>query len=154
MQNEDTSLNILGIADCPQFHAQIIDWERREWGDEWAEVVSAATARDQVPTIYVAVQDGQPVGCAMLIKYDMMTRLDLTPWLGGIYVPPEYRGQGIASRLVAFAMTRAAALKIPTWWLYTAHARSLYERFGWKFVEMAEYDGGPVSLMRFDFPVD
>lgn len=153
MQNEETSLTILGIADSPQFHAQIIEWERREWGDEWADVVRAATARDQVPTIYVAVQGGQPVGCAMLIEYDMMTRLDLTPWLGGIYVPPEHRGRGIASRLVGHAMARAAALKIPTWWLYTAHARSLYERFGWKFVEMAEYDGGPVSLMRFDFPV-
>jgi len=43
-------------------------------------------------------------------------------------------------------------LGIPTWWLYTAHARSLYERFGWKFIEMAEYDDGQVALMRFDFP--
>lgn len=153
MPSEIASITIHCIADCPQFHAQIVEWEQSEWGDEWAEVVSGATAHDQIPTIYVAVEDGRPVGCAMLIKYDMMTRLDLTPWLGGIYVPLEHRGRGIASRLVGYAMERASTLGIPTWWLYTAHARSLYERFGWQFVEMAEYDGGPVSLMRFDFPV-
>lgn len=151
MQSETGSITIHCIADCLQFHAQIVEWERSEWGNEWAEVVSEATAREQIPTIYVAVADGQPVGCAMLLKYDMMTRLDLTPWLGGIYVPAEHRRRGIASRLVGHAMERAATLGISTWWLYTAHARSLYERFGWQFVEMADYDGGPVALMRFDF---
>jgi GNAT superfamily N-acetyltransferase len=142
---------IVSIADVPEALSTIIEWERNEWGDEWADIVAGSTTRDDIPTIFVALEDEKPVGCAMLIKYDMMTRKDLTPWIGGVFVHPDHRNQGIASSLMKHALEKACALNIPTWWLYTASSRELYARLGWQYTETATYDGVPVTIMRYDF---
>lgn len=141
-------------------HQQIIDWERREWGDEWADYVSdqiAATtdpkaSHPSIPEIFVAL-DGNvsPMGCIMLLHDDMTTRPDLTPWVGGLYVAEEYRGRGVASALMIRALDEAALADIETIWLYTADQRKLYESFGWQFVEQADYEGKPADIMRFSF---
>ena len=146
------SRRIVSIADVPQTLPAIVEWERGEWGDEWTAIVAGSTTRDQVPTIFVALDGATPIGCAMLIEYDMMSRKDLSPWVGGIFVRPEFRQQGVASALMQHALAKAGALGIKTWWLYTASSRALYARLGWQFVEMGEYDDVPVTIMRYDFP--
>lgn len=144
-------MEILSITDCPQMLPLVVEWERAEWGDEWAEVVKTANCRDKIPTIYVALENQQLVGCAMLIKHDMMTRKDLTPWLGGIFVPPDHRRRGIAGKLVCHALDKAKEIGVKTLWLYTASSRNLYARYGWRFVEELDYLGEVVTLMRYDF---
>jgi GNAT superfamily N-acetyltransferase len=144
-------MKIQCITECLELLPTLVEWERAEWGDDWAKVVEQATASNTVPTIFVALDGDQPMGCAMLIEYDMTTRLDLTPWLGGIFVHPAYRKRGVASALVRHAMDKAEQTGIPTWWLYTASSRQLYERFDWKYVETVQYEGESVTLMRYDF---
>ena len=141
-------------------HRRIVDWERDEWGDEWAAYVEeqiAATTRPDathpaVPEIFVALDDGgRPMGCIMLLHDDMTTRPDLTPWIGGLYVAKELRGRGIASALMIRALDEAALADIETVWLYTEDQRKLYESFGWQFVEQDSYEGDTVDIMRYDF---
>lgn len=145
-------MEILCISDCLELLPTVIEWERKEWGDNWADdVVRHATARDQVPTIYVAIKDDKPIGCAMLIKFDMESRHDLTPWLGGVFVLPEQRRQGVASALIRHTMGKARMMEIPTWWLYTESVQHLYKRLDWKEVENMLYNGKPVTIMRYDF---
>ena len=127
----------------------VIGWQRKEWGEDWASYAHKAIQRDTVPTIFVALINGQPVGCSMLIEYDMMTRKDLSPWMGGVYVTPEYRQQGIGSALVLHAMEVAAQIGIKRLWLYTATARHLYARLGWADVEEAFYDNTTVVIMDY-----
>lgn len=145
-------MKILCIADCPHLLETVVDWERGEWGDEWAELAMSATARDRVPTTYVALDGNEIVGCVMFVKYDMMTRKDLTPWLGGLFVPPKFRGRGIATKLVDHVLLKAKDVGIGTLWLYTSSSRNLYARIGWMFVEELEYMDEIVTLMRYDFP--
>lgn len=144
-------MKIQCITDCPDLLPTLVEWERTEWGNEWATVVEQATSRDTVPTIFVALDGNKPMGCAMLIEHDMMSRRDLSPWLGGIFVHPAYRKCGVASALVQHAMDKARQTGISTWWLYTASSRQLYERFNWKYVDEVQYEGESVTLMRYDF---
>ena len=53
--------------------------------------------RDALPIGWVAHADGQVLGTAALRVHDLEDRHDLTPWLGGVFVLPEYRRQGVAS---------------------------------------------------------
>lgn len=145
-------MEIKSIADCLEHLNTVVQWHEKEWGTVWAEEVRQATHLNAIPTMYVALDDNKPVGTSVLSHKDMLTRLDLTPWLAGIFVKPEYRNRGIASRLAQYAMEQAARMGVRRLWLYTPNSRSLYERLGWVFVEEQEYLGERVSIMRLDLP--
>ena len=129
----------------------ILEWHRDEWGDDWAEQVRKSTNPDSIPTLYVALQNGKPVGTAMLLNVDMHTHPELRPWLGGVYVPQTHRGQGIASKLTRHAMQAAAKMGVKKLWLYTDSAPKLYENLGWQHVAHEDYLGKPAVIMSFDF---
>lgn len=128
----------------------IAAWHRKEWGSDWAEQVRQATNSDKIPTIYVAIEDGVPVGTAMLLDTDMTTHPELAPWLGGVYVAPEYRKRGIAAALSSHAMHEAARMGIRQLWLYTVSARRLYEKLGWEFFKEENYLGERATIMKID----
>lgn len=128
----------------------ITEWHRKEWGNDWAEQVRQSTNSNKIPTIYVAIEDGVPVGTAMLLDIDMTTHPELAPWLGGVYVAPEYRKRGIAAALSRHAMFEAARMGIKQLWLYTVSARRLYEKLGWEFHAEEDYLGERATIMKID----
>lgn len=111
---------------------------------------AAARATSALPRVLVSLSDGLPVGMAALAAEDLETRRDLTPWLAGVYVVPEHRGQGHASRLVRAVEDLARRSAIPTLWLYTRSAEPLYRRCGWQRAEVFERRERIYSLMRRD----
>lgn len=129
----------------------ILEWHRNEWGDDWAAQVRESINPDSIPTLYVALQDGMPVGTAMLVNFDMHTHPELHPWLGGVYVPQTHRGQGIASKLTQHAMRAAVTMGVKKLWLYTDSAPKLYENLGWRYVTQEDYLGKRATIMSFDF---
>lgn len=147
-------VKILDIALCEAGTIDVItDWHRAEWGDEWAEQIQDFSKNGGLPGIYVALLDGKtPIGTSMLVFDDMVTRTDLGPWLGGVYVLPEYRDHGVGTELTRHAMDKARELELPVLWLYTAKARHLYERLGWKFVSEEYYpvESQNVSIMKWE----
>lgn len=57
-----------------------------------------------------------------------------------VYTEAEYRGQGIAGRLLCMAVEDLRARGVtPVYWL-TDHT-GFYERYGWTFLCMAQGDG-------------
>ncbi|MBV9829805.1 MAG: GNAT family N-acetyltransferase [Alphaproteobacteria bacterium] len=78
-----------------------------------------------LPTTFVMLADDEPVGMASLVERDLEDRPDLTPWLAGVYVIPEARGRGHATRLIYAVEDLANDEGIATLWLYTASARGL-----------------------------
>ncbi len=100
-----------------------------------------------------AVMDGErPVGMASLVVDDMSDRRELTPWLASVYVLPEWRGRGIASRLVRRVEEEARAHGVERFYLYTPDQQALYRRLGWQDVEQREYRGEMVTIMQRDLP--
>jgi GNAT superfamily N-acetyltransferase len=154
------AMQIDSIADHLDWVPLIAGWHWQEWGDtdpsgslaEWTRGLYQRTLRDQIPTTYVVVEQSRPIGSVTLVEHDMETRLDLSPWLAGLYVEPQSRLQGVGRALVQHALEQVHHLHIAALYLYTHPARSFYERLGWEVLEETLYHERPVSIMRFLLP--
>jgi N-acetylglutamate synthase-like GNAT family acetyltransferase len=89
-------------------------------------------------------------GSAMLIAHDMDIRMDLTPWLAGVFVALDYRRRGIGSTLVRRVVESAAQLGEKRLYLYTPSAEQMYLRLGWSAIERTQYRGKEVVVMSYD----
>ncbi len=130
-------------------------WRRDGYAlDQTLAVVNASVASFGPPQTFVLLVGGQPIATASLAAQDLDERPDLTPWLAGVYVVPEARGRGYASRLIEVVEEACLAARIPTAWLYTSTAERLYQQAGWRVVDTVQRSHrGAVSLMRKDFPM-
>ncbi len=140
--------------------ATLAGWAHAEWGHLHpgrSRAAAIATFRADcgpagVPSVFAALDGERPVGMASLVAEDMSDRRELTPWLASVYVLPEWRGRGIASRLVRRVEEEARAHGHGLFYLYTPDQQSLYRRLGWVDVEQREYHGETVTIMRRTFP--
>ncbi len=131
--------------------------------DEWKHFTPDKTLEDRVvklqlmaqssdvPFMVVAIEGNQLIGSAALVKEDMRTRTDLTPWLASVFVKPEFRKNGIATRLVRHIEGEATRLGRRKLYLFTEHARDLYAKLGWTDLEECEYQGVNVAIMSKQF---
>lgn len=103
--------------------------------------------RNTLPIGWIAHAGGQVLGTAALRVYDLEDRRDLTPWLGGVFVRPEYRRQGIASALCEVAEDKAWSLGFETLYLFTADRQALYARLGWNNLERVIWRGLGSTIM-------
>ncbi len=148
------------LADHPEFISAVARWHHEEWSYiRPGDTVEARTlrlrdecGRGQIPTTFIAYSDSTLFGTAMLIAHDMDTHMDLTPWLAGVFVVPNYRRQGIASKLIARVVGSAANLGVKRVYLFTPDAEQLYSRLGWSVIERTTYRGTDAIVMSYDVP--
>ncbi|MGI8687522.1 MAG: GNAT family N-acetyltransferase [Thermomicrobiales bacterium] len=151
-------MRIENIADYSDFVGTVARWQWGEWGhlDPDDSLATRITSiRDQtdptrIPTTYIALDDDEPLGTASLVKHDMSTHRELSPWLASVYVIPTARGRGVASALVRRAVGQAAAMSIARLYLFTPDARGLYEKLGWRAFATEHFEGHPVTIMAID----
>jgi predicted N-acetyltransferase YhbS len=129
-------------------------WQHAEFGylspggsvEQRAERLQGASDKARLPIALVAISDGTLVGSAT-VAATTLTHKHLTPWLSSVFVPPQHRGKGIASRLSLAAITEAGRLGFEKMYLLTPKNESLYARLGWETFEHAAINGTPVCLM-------
>ena len=149
-------ISIRLAADDPEAISVVAGWHWEEWGHHdpegslasWEAGLRERTNRDRVPAMFLAYRADRPVGSAVLVEHDMSTRLDLRPWLAGVYVVPELRGQGIASALCRHAADAARSFGESRLYLYTNGAEPLYEHLGWQPLGREPYEGRTVTVME------
>ncbi|TLF46007.1 GNAT family N-acetyltransferase [Halomonas urmiana] len=156
----DTGLfRLIRIDDASPHLATLAGWAHDEWGHlnpcrglaAAVEAFRADCGPAGVPSVFVVLHEGRPVGMASLVVDDMSDRTELTPWLASVYVRPEWRGRGIASRLVRRVEEEAQAHGHRRFYLYTPDQQALYRRLGWKDLEDRRYRGEAVTKM-LDMP--
>lgn len=151
-------VKIESIADHLDLVYTIALWHFREWGHadptgsvkSWADGLRQKTNRGRIPTTFVALEGDELLGSVTLVDHDMDSRLDLSPWLAGLYVKPEKRGRGVGSALTNYAVQAAAQMGVKCLYLYTESARDLYLRLGWRSIGEDFYEGQIVTIMSFD----
>ena len=144
------------LAQHQRYIPTLAQWFHDEWGylypqrtlAEVQEAISERTNTDKLPLALVAIDGQELLGTVCLKQHDMDTRMDLTPWLAGLYVADHKRGKGIGRALVAAIETQARKLGIEKLYLYTPESEAFYLVLGWQLVERMEYHGYPVSLME------
>ena len=119
--------------------------------EEVRAILRECTAEAGTPQCFVLLAGDMPCGTASFVAADLDIRDDLGPWLAGVYVVPEARGQGCAQRLVATVEDAARQAGHPSLFLYTHDAQALYLKLGWQVMEETIDRRRPVTIMRRDF---
>jgi GNAT superfamily N-acetyltransferase len=143
---------IVAVSAQPALAHTVARWLVAEFGRPGSRTEAELTALILGPArgpeeTFVLFDQDIPVGTASLAHDDLATRRDLTPWLAGVFVEPAYRGRGYATALVRRVEAFALAASVPTLWLFTWTAESLYARLGWKRIGLESNHGDEVALM-------
>jgi len=148
------------LADHPAVADELAKISWTEWRSiyearrqTFADVLKTCRERmniDRLPLALVALDGDKLVGTVSLKPQDLEVRPELTPWLGGMFVVPEWRRRGVASLLMQRAVEEARRLKLATLYLWTSSAEGLYRKLGWQPVEGLDYCGKHIVVMRSD----
>lgn len=135
---------IRSIFDSPDLLDAAADWFHSKWKvpkEAYVESMQASlNDNSPVPQWYVMLNGEKIIGGLGVIENDFHDRKDLTPNVCAVYVEPEYRCRGLAGRLLQRVCDDMAGRGIDTLYLLTDHT-GFYERYGWKFLCMAQGDG-------------
>ncbi|MHB8646068.1 MAG: GNAT family N-acetyltransferase [Thermomicrobiales bacterium] len=146
------------IADYPHLVETVARWQWEEWGhldphDSFADRIASLRAQTDpthIPSTFITLEGDAPLGSASLVRYDMETHRELSPWLASVYVTADARGRGVASALVRHAVAQAAAMGVVRLYLYTENAEGLYEKLGWRVIATDHFQGQHVTIMAID----
>jgi GNAT superfamily N-acetyltransferase len=94
----------------------------------------------------VAEQGGRLAGTCLFVREEIDPLHDVSPWLAGLVVAPEFRGQGIGRLLVQAVEAHARTVGCERLHLYTSSAEGLYASLGWQVVERIG-DGDELSVL-------
>jgi predicted N-acetyltransferase YhbS len=149
-------MNIVYLADHKEVIPMLAQWFYKEWAYLHPDRTLADVERfigerantDKIPVTLVAFEGQELLGTVCLKAHDMDTRLDLTPWLAGLYVSAPRRRQGTGARLVSAIEEKAYELGVKRLYLYTPESETFYSRLGWQLRERTKYHGYPVTLMQ------
>lgn len=137
-------MEIIMLRDKPENKLAYANWFSEKWGiplDAYiASMDECLVNPGGVPSWYIAEIDGAIVGGLGVIENDFHNRKDLAPNVCAVYVEPEYRGRGIAGKLLEFVCQDMRARGIKTLYLVADHD-SFYERYGWRFLTFVQSDG-------------
>ena len=114
-------------------------WMWGEWGQPnnekyWASWVGRSTQDKDIPQTFAAFENGEIVGTVSLWRCDLQSCQDISPWLGGLYVPAIHRNKGYAKKLVEYACDIANKLNYKTLYLFT-ELNGFFESLGWTYTE-------------------
>jgi N-acetylglutamate synthase-like GNAT family acetyltransferase len=145
------------LADHPDALTTLAQWQHAEWGhirpgdtvEKRATRLRGWSNRDRIPLTVVALEGNEVLGSASLIEHDMETRMELTPWLAGVFVGEPYRRRGIGAQLVRRIMDEARKLKVPLLYLYTVHSEKFYAALGWELMERTSYRDQKIVIMTY-----
>ena len=121
-------MNISFLADHPEFIETLAPWV----SEHWRPILTQETVESRVekfrthlnhytlPIAWVAHSGSQVFGTAALRVHDLPDHDNLTPWLGGVYVAPQFRRHGIGTALCSAVEQHAKTiLEISTLYLFT-----------------------------------
>jgi N-acetylglutamate synthase-like GNAT family acetyltransferase len=143
------------LVEHPEYIPQLAQWLFEEWnsilGEKTPETrikkLKAHMNRDQLPIAWVAHENGQVLGTASLRLHDLEGREDLTPWLGGVLVGPDFRRRGIGAALCATVEDAAKSRGIQTLYLFTLDKQAWYSRMGWRVLGPCVWHERAVDIM-------
>ena len=89
-----------------------------------------------LPFCLVAHDDGKYIGSVLGLVTDLDERPELSPWVGALWVEPEFRRTGVATALVKTALAEIFAVEHEVAFLCaTAEKRVMYQNQGWQLIE-------------------
>ena len=118
-------------------------WFHSKWGvpkEAYLECMEAYLNGETEYGWYLCLDGDKIVGGMGVIENDFHDRKDLSPNVCAVYTEEEYRGKGIAGKLLNLVVRDMKDKSISPIYLVTDHT-GFYERYGWEFLCMVQGDG-------------
>ena len=135
----------LTLRDKPELKDIAADWFHNKWGVPTEAYLACMNDYLDQKTEYgwYLCMDGNQIIAGMgVIENDFHDRKDLKPNVCAVYTEEEYRGQGIAGKLLDMTVEDLKSKGITPVYLVTDHI-GFYERYGWEFLCMVQGDDEP-----------
>lgn len=154
-----TTYPIISLADYPQLLNALVAQQWQVWGYDTPEDLQAFFAQElttnnaNLPKTWLMMADDtlDTIIAAVTLSRDEMGDTQPTsrnPWLGYLYVEPDYRGQGLAKKLTEFAVEQSSRLGFAHCYLYASDEMPRYLKWGWQPLETFEFQGEVVTVMQ------
>lgn len=153
------NMQIVDLKEIPGVIPMLAKWHHEEWAH-----LNPNTSLEQrianyqeyleeglVPSTFVACENGTVTGSAAIIKHDLETRMEYSPWLASVYVHPEYRETGIGSKLVSHVMAMGERNNLDALYLFTPDKEGFYKRLGWSTIHNESYHNTDIVIMTFKY---
>ena len=135
-----SELKYVILRERPELKDEAAEWFHKNWGvpkEAYLECMEANLAGKTEYGWYLCL-DGERIVAGMgVIENDFHERKDLTPNVCAVYTEEEYRGRGIAGRLLNNVVSDLRAKGVSPVYLVTDHT-GFYERYGWEFLCMVQ----------------
>ncbi|HZF26202.1 MAG TPA: GNAT family N-acetyltransferase [Steroidobacteraceae bacterium] len=154
-------LRIRSLVECPEHAPLLAEWFRGEWDQHFrnwnaqriiGEFFTPARASAGLPVVLIADIDGKPCGTVMLRAQWRESHAHLGPWLGGLFVLPEYRSRAIARKLIETLAAEAGKRGYTEVYAGTKNLGRFLRTLGWQFQEMIGSDKESIGLFRWRPP--
>ncbi|PPD45228.1 MAG: hypothetical protein CTY16_10470 [Methylobacter sp.] len=149
-------MNISLLTDHPEFIETLAPLVAKHWKPILTEETTESRVAkfrthlnyDTLPIAWVAHSDTQVFGTAALRVDDLPGYEHLTPWLGGVFVVPEFRKHGVGTALCSAVEQHAREIfGISKLYLFTLDSQELYKNLGWSMFEPCTWYGRAGDIM-------
>lgn len=143
-------MRVLGLREYPEWAEVGLAYIKSKWANAQSQplyddcIAHSLTTPSPLPRWFVLEDGGQVVGCAGLITNDFVSRMDLYPWLCGLFVEEDFRGQALGRLLMERVRQEAAQAGFGKIYLVTDHI-GYYERYGFAYVGTGYHPCGETS---------
>lgn len=136
----------------------IAKWIYEEWSYAFPmrtlqEIQKALFGRmneNEMPITLIAHDERGVLGTASLKASDMEILPELTPWLSSVFVHPDYRGQGVATVLVAEIEKIARQQGFARIHVFNPITQGVFEKMGWSVLQTVQYGGKELGILVKD----
>ncbi len=139
------TFSYITLREKPQLKDSATEWFHDHWGvpkEAYLECMDAYLRGETEYGWYLCLDDDSIVGGLGVIENDFHDRKDLKPNVCAVWTDEEYRGRGIAGKLLDLVVEDMRSKGITPLYLVSDHV-GFYERYGWEFLCMAQGDDEP-----------
>jgi GNAT superfamily N-acetyltransferase len=151
-------MHIFELSKRRDLFEEAVDAFWKQWGSKESYkfykdcMYHSCETDEEVPRFYIALEDERKIGTFAILRNDINSRQDLTPWLACLYVDPKWRGRGIGGQFLQFALKEAGRKGYKKLYLATDHD-GYYEKYEWVHSSWAFGLGGD-SIKVYEKSVD
>ncbi len=141
----------ISLRENPDLISVAAEWFHAKWKvptEAYLACMSAYLKGETEYGWYLCLNKETIVGGLGVIENDFHDRKDLTPNICAVYTEKNHRRKGIAGRLLHIAAEDLKEKGFSAVYLLTNHI-GFYERYGWKFLCMAQGDGEPYTSRMY-----
>ena len=142
-------MGIISVRDHPDYRDEAIAYFQKNWPSVRPEIYQDSIshcihARDSLPQWYLLCIEHKVIGCAGLITNDFISRGDLYPWICGLFIDKNYRGNAYGSLLIEKAKMDTKKAGYRYVYLCTELV-GLYEKYGFTYLAQGYHPWGSES---------